>query len=62
MSDVFVVLFIVRQCNHFIFFNIFRCVHASLYEGLSDRPSVGRSIGGSVTRFFSNRGIRVETA
>jgi len=23
MSDIFVVLFIVRQCNHFIFLNIF---------------------------------------
>ena len=35
-----------------IYSPIFRCVHASLYEGLSVRPSVGRSVGPSVMRFF----------
>ena len=30
---------------------LFRCVHASLYEVLSVRPSVGPSVRRSVTRF-----------
>ena len=45
---------------------LFRCVHASLYEGPSVRrsvgPSVGPSVGRSVTRFFPNRGFWMETA
>ena len=38
---------------------VFRCVHASLYEGLSVRgPSVAPSVSRSVRNvFFSNRGI-----
>ena len=36
-----------------IYKSIFRCVHASLYEGLSVRGSVGLSVHGpSVARFF----------
>ena len=27
---------------------VFRCIHASLYEGMSIHPSVGRSVGPSV--------------
>ena len=46
----------------FSFFPYFRCVHASLYEGLSISPSVGRSVRRSVGyAFFSNRGFWVET-
>ena len=33
--------------------------HVTLYEGLSVRPSVGRSVGPSVSRFF-NRGIQAK--
>ena len=40
-------------------YHIFRCVHASLYEGLSVRPSVGRSVVRPA--FFLNRGIHLKT-
>ena len=35
---------------------LFRCVLASLYEGLSVRPSVGRSVGPSVGDAFVKNG------
>ena len=38
------------RANVIILHQVFRCVHASLKEGLSVRPSIRRSI--SVTRFF----------
>ena len=40
---------------------VFRCVHASLYEGLSVCPWVGPSVHMLVAHFF-NRGIGVRTA
>ena len=40
--------------------SIFRCVHASLPEGLSVHPSVHRSAGPSVMRFFFNEPIMGE--
>ena len=39
---------------------IFRCYKAPLWEGLSVRPSVGRSVGRSVTPFHSRLGLALE--
>ena len=38
---------------------IFRCVLASLYDGLSVRPSVRPSVGGSVTLSSKTREINI---
>ena len=44
--------------------DVIRCVHASQYEGLSVRPSVGRSVRPSIrpSCVFLNRGNHVKTA
>ena len=39
-------------------YSLFRCVHASLYEGLSVGPSVRPSVGPA---FFLNRGIHLKS-
>ena len=40
------------RLRHSKFHHLFRCVHASLEEGLSVRPSVCLSVCRSVMRFF----------